>query len=378
MLSFLREHLLANTNTRAHTISLFPPTLILQIKGVQNSSQQLAISFERHHHAGSSGGSQGGGAGACAGQASPSLGFAYRRTPRSNAYIQPRGFGGGGVTASGKKDGKGGGSGGAAVSSTARLLSEGALTPGPKSGILSPDAYLSGGVKRLNIPTETEERRERFSSSRPLIRSSPATASIAAPPAEDRGTSSQPDVVGGAANGSGVEESKGEPATAVPTTSSEMNDGGPNRVDFAATSPDGSARHNARGGRGGSGVVVSPPPSTGGIGTDVRAAAGGGGDESLLDASPATGNGRLFLGEGVGGGGGGGNDFAPTLDLEEYKTEPSMAELAKMTKDALRAVSEFVVSRQGYGSIAWKEPVDLRGVDIGSVVSGVCFLCARG
>lgn len=360
----------------------------MQIKGVQNSSQQLAISFERHHHAGSSGGSQGGGTGAGAGQASPSLGFAYRRTPRSNAYIQPRGFGGGGVTASGKKDGKGGGGGGgAAVSSTARLLSEGALTPGPKSGILSPDAYLSGGVKRLNIPTETEERRERFSSARPLIRSSPATAAIAAPPADGRSTSSQQDVVGGATNGSGVEEAKGEAAstaaagraTAVPATSSEMNGGGPNRVDFGTTSPDGSARRNARGGRGGDGVV-SPPPSTGGIGTDVRAAAGGGGDESLLDASPATGNGRLFQGEGVGGGssGGDGNEFAPTLDLEEYKTEPSMAELAKMTKDALKTVSGFVVSRQGYGSIAWKEPVDLRGVDIGSVVSGGCFcVCLR-
>ncbi|CAM9539431.1 unnamed protein product [Scytosiphon promiscuus] len=46
-----------------------------------------------------------------------------------------------------------------------------------------------------------------------------------------------------------------------------------------------------------------------------------------------------------------------------------MRKLEAMGKDALRAVSGFVVSRPGFGSIAWKEPVDLRGVDIGKVVA---------
>lgn len=318
-----------------------------------NSSQQLAISFERHQ-ASSSGSNQAGGAG----QSSPSLGFAYRRTPRSNAYIQPRGFGGGGggVAGSGKKDGKGN----APMSSSARLLSEGALTPSAKSGILSPDAYLSGGVKRLNIPTDTEERRQRFSSSRPLIR-----GSAAATPSDAR--RSQADIGATASNGSGVEEAKGEAAStaaaaaaataAVTGTSSEANGGGVSssnghRVEFAASSPDGSARRNTQG--------ASPPPSTGGIGTDVRAAATGA-DESLLDGAPA--GGRLFQGEG-----GAASSLAPKLYLEEYDTKPAMSELAAMGEDALRAVSGFVVSRQGYGSIAWKEPVDLRGVDIGKVV----------
>lgn len=357
-------------------ISLSTPALlsffVAQIKGVLNSSQQLAISFERQQ-ASSSGGDQGGGgsgSGSGAGQASPSLGFAYRRTPRSNAYIQPRGFGGGGgVAGSAKKGGKGSG---APVPSSSRLLSEGALTPSAKSGILSPDAYLSGGVKRLNIPTDTEERRQRFSSSRPMIRG----AAAAATPNPTDGRRSQPDA-GGISNGSGVEEVKGEAAptgsavaAAAVTGTSETNGGlpisnGNNRVEFAAASPDGSARRNTSGG-------ASPPPSTGGIGTDVRAAATGA-DESLLDASPAaaggSNGGRLFQGESGGSGGGGGaSSFTPRLNLEEYDTEPPMAELTAMTEKSLRAVSGFVVSRQGYGSIAWKEPVDLRGVDIGSAV----------
>lgn len=324
------------------------------------SSQDLAISFERHQ-ASSSGGNQGAGGGG-AGQASPSLGFAYRRTPRSNAYIQPRGFGGGGAAGSAKKDGKGGN---APMSSSARLLSEGALTPSAKSGILSPDAYLSGGVKRLNIPTDTEERRQRFSASRPLIRGS---APAAATPAEGR--SSQPDVGGAMNGGSGVEETKGEAASSASRTS-EANGGGggglpvangsngssSSRVEFAASSPDGSARRNTHG-------ASSPPPSTGGIGTDVRAAATGAADESLVDDSPA--GGRLFQQEGTASA----SSIAPRLDLEGYDTKPAMSELTAMGESALSAVSGFVVSRPGYGSIAWKEPVDLRGVDIGKVVRG--------
>lgn len=321
-----------------------------------NSSEQLTINFERNQ-ASSSAGNQAGGGGA--GQASPSLGFAYRRTPRSNAYIQPRGFGGGGVAGSGKKDGKGN----AAMSSSARLLSEGALTPSAKSGILSPDAYLSGGVKRLNIPTDTEERRQRFSSSRPLIRGPAAAATAAANPSEAR--RSQADIGATISNGSaGVEESKGDAASAaaaaVTGTMAEANGGSGvsssngHRVEFAA-SPDGSARRNTEG--------ASPPPSTGGIGTDVRAAATGA-DESLLDGSPA--GGRLFQGDGATTS----SSPAPKLDLEGYDTKPPMSELAAMGEDALRAVSGFVVTRQGYGSIAWNEPVDLRGVDIGRVVRG--------
>lgn len=367
--------LIVYPHTHPLRLSLSPTPVLVsffaQIKGVLNSSQQLAISFERQQ-ASSSGGDQGGGgsgSGSGVGQASPSLGFAYRRTPRSNAYIQPRGFGGGGVAGSAKKGGKGGG---APVPSSSRLLSEGALTPSAKSGILSPDAYLSGGVKHLNIPTDTEERRQRFSSSRPMIR-----GAAAATPNPTDGRRPQRDV-SGISNGSGVEEVKGETAPTVSaaavaaaavTGTSDINgslpaSNGNSRVEFAAASPDGSARRNTGGG-------ASPPPSTGGIGTDVRAAATGA-DESLLDASPAAGGGsnggRLFQGE-SGGGGDGASSITPRLDLEEYDTEPPMAELVAMTEKSLRAVSGFVVSRQGYGSIAWKEPVDLRGVDIGSAVS---------
>lgn len=365
----------------------FPPTPALrylclyvrfpQIKGVENSSQQLAISFERNnaHSSGIGAPDQGGGVG----HASPSLGFAYRRTPRSNAFIQPRGLGGGGVAAAGTNGGGHGNNGNMAPPpSSSRLLSEGTLTPSGKSGVLSPDVYLSGGVKRLNIPPDTEERRQRFSAARPLIKvpETPPVAGISGggsrrPVAEDDdlGTGVGRGGGGGArgstSNGNGVEV-KGEgtaAAAAVFPTPENNNNGGPSAAHGnkagILSSPDGSARRDAHGGG-----LVSPPPSTG-VGTDVRAAAGGG-DESLLDASPAESAGRLFA---EGHGDKVSSKAVPKLDAEGYETVPLMSELVAMEEDALRSVSGFVVRRPGFGSIAWKEAVDLRGVDIGQVVS---------
>lgn len=366
--------------------------LRVQIKGVENSSQQLSISFERNNSQSSSGigaADHGGGVS----QASPSLGFAYRRTPRSNAFIQPRGLGGGGgVAASGKNGGGNGGdgvhsnNGGMPPPSSSRLLSEGALTPSAKSGVLSPDVYLSGGVKRLNIPPDTEDRRQRFSSSRPMIKKSESAAangvngkttgggrrSLAANSGGDNGQIS---------NGAGVEEAKdsGRNASAGGGTSASTPERGGSNAhsrssngnrttrdsNSSVASPDGSARRRARGGG-----LVSPPHSTG-VGTDVRAAAGGA-DESLLDASPAGSAGRLFAeSNGDGGGSAAAAAVAPTLDVDVdgYETKPDISDLGAMDEEELKAVPGFTVKRAGFGSIAWKEPVDLRRVDIGRVVS---------
>lgn len=333
---------------------------------MQNSSQQLAISFT-HNNAPSSGiGASDGGVGnGGGGQASPSIGFAYRRTPRSLARIRPRGLG---VAGGGAGETVVGGDGNNSNSSmpppsSSRLLSEGALTPAGKSGILSPDAYLSGGVKRLNIPPDTEERRPRFSAQRPLIR--PVT-----PPAAggSGGPTRSAAIDNGAANAgrcgdngsAGVEETKGGGEATSSTTPRGNNGGGP------SASPEGSARrHRVLTG------LASPPPSSG-AGTDVRAAAGGADESLVLDGSPGAGAGASQLfpegnGDGVACRG------PPRLELEEYDTRPLMSELAAMSDDALGAVSDFEVIRRGIGSISWKQPVDLRGVDIGRVVSSGSF-----
>jgi len=60
---------------------------------------------------------------------------------------------------------------------------------------------------------------------------------------------------------------------------------------------------------------------------------------------------------------------APTLTRAGYFTAPSMAALGRMTSCELAAVQGFVVSREGFGTVAWAGPVDLRGVDLDSAVA---------
>ena len=52
-----------------------------------------------------------------------------------------------------------------------------------------------------------------------------------------------------------------------------------------------------------------------------------------------------------------------------YEVYPSLAAMADMSEADLAAVSDFKVSRDGFGSIAWEGAVDVRGVDLDSVVS---------
>lgn len=385
------------------------PLNYLQVKGVQNSSQQLAISFERGSGANPSGvnaadqgggvgtgvgGGGGGSTGASVGNAAPSVGFAYRRTPRSSARIRPRGLAGGGDNVGAGGDG---GNSSMLPPSSSRLLSEGSLTPGGAGGvagskargILSPDVYLSAGVKRLNIPINTEERRPRFSESRPLIKpdSGGDGGAISAQGGDggvgvngsgDGDRSDNRAAVAGGAEGGREETKTGERDDFAVTTGTSTPAPSANRGGGSAGS-----RNGGGAGIGDSVADMASPPPSGAVGTDVRAAAGGrGGDESLLDdGSPAAGGG--------GGGGGGlfdvvsdadvgvssGSAFAPTLNVAGYETTPRMSELAAMDESSLRSVTGFKVSRPGFGSIAWKEPVDLRRVDIGAVVSGSYGLC---
>ncbi|KAL7542612.1 hypothetical protein ACHAXR_011934 [Thalassiosira sp. AJA248-18] len=60
--------------------------------------------------------------------------------------------------------------------------------------------------------------------------------------------------------------------------------------------------------------------------------------------------------------------FIPTLTKAGYNMSPSIVELEAMSEADLAAVTGFKVERPGYGCVAWDGAVDVRGVDIDSVV----------
>lgn len=61
--------------------------------------------------------------------------------------------------------------------------------------------------------------------------------------------------------------------------------------------------------------------------------------------------------------------YAPKLTKEGYTTTPSLSEMASRSEADLAALSAFSVSRDGYGSVAWEGTVDVRGIDLDSIVS---------
>lgn len=63
------------------------------------------------------------------------------------------------------------------------------------------------------------------------------------------------------------------------------------------------------------------------------------------------------------------SDLIPKLTKEGYVMKPSAEELSQMSAADLAAVSNFVIERIGYGSVAWDGAVDIRGIDLDSVVS---------
>ena len=62
----------------------------------------------------------------------------------------------------------------------------------------------------------------------------------------------------------------------------------------------------------------------------------------------------------------------PVLEREEYYLKPSMTQLSAMARedlDSLASVSNFTVGRDGVGSVRWLDDVDVRGLDLDSIVS---------
>lgn len=60
--------------------------------------------------------------------------------------------------------------------------------------------------------------------------------------------------------------------------------------------------------------------------------------------------------------------YVPKLTKTGYNVYPPISELETMSEADLAAVADFKVERPGYGSVAWDGSVDVRGVDLDSVV----------
>ncbi len=61
--------------------------------------------------------------------------------------------------------------------------------------------------------------------------------------------------------------------------------------------------------------------------------------------------------------------YLPTLNKLGYVTTPSLPELASRSEADLAALSGFTITRDGYGSIAWDGTVDVRGINLDSIIS---------
>jgi len=59
----------------------------------------------------------------------------------------------------------------------------------------------------------------------------------------------------------------------------------------------------------------------------------------------------------------------PKLTTKGYSMTPSFEDLKAMSEADLAAVSNFVVEREGFGSVAWDGAVDVRGIDLDRVIS---------
>jgi nuclear pore complex protein Nup98-Nup96 len=52
-----------------------------------------------------------------------------------------------------------------------------------------------------------------------------------------------------------------------------------------------------------------------------------------------------------------------------YTTTPTLADMATKSEADLAALAGFSISREGYGSVAWEGTVDVRGINLDSIIS---------
>lgn len=61
--------------------------------------------------------------------------------------------------------------------------------------------------------------------------------------------------------------------------------------------------------------------------------------------------------------------FLPTLTKLGYTATPPLSEMASKSEADLAALAGFSITRDGYGSVAWEGTVDVRGINLDSIIS---------
>ena len=256
--------------------------------------------------------------------ASSGLFLAYQAAPRSTAKIRPRGF--------------------APAKSPAVI---GKMGAGGASPMMSPDAYLGSSAKRLTIRPGSLTPKPKM---RLLLTDGNGDEKKEETPAPStngvgNNTSAQRDTPASAARGAGATIGTNTP-TAPPfasplAASSPSPHVAPSPAKESATPPASAGSRQS---------PASSSKKSGGAGYDFyRTIVGENGTTPAASSNfPA---------------------YVPKLTKGDgYSVSPSIEAMGQMSEADLAAVSNFVVSREGLGSIAWEGAVDVRGVDLDSVV----------
>ncbi len=279
------------------------------------------------------------------GSATMSILESYQAAPRSAAKIRPRGFG--------------------------PTIAKSALGQRSTKGMLSPTSFLGSATKQLVIKPGalTPKPKTRLLLSDEAVSEKKAAAdATAGVNGTENGTPAPNDLIkgrGGLENGS---TPAGRHENGLVYETSRM---APDTPSF--TSPEAGALHHQK-------ERLTPHSATNGSRTPAPVSSAKGSSRSPVDesydfyksvigspsggvadgaedrfASPAPETGRVSA-------------LVPKLTKAGYDVTPSLESLSQMSEADLAAVPNFVVERIGFGSVAWDGAVDVRGVDLDSVV----------
>jgi hypothetical protein len=250
----------------------------------------------------------------------------YGHAPRSAARIRPRGS----VDASASF---GAGLGSGSLSESAQSNGLHALPQG-SAGVMNPNAFLSRSSKRLVISSHAPKAAEAGVSVLPTAAvSEPTVAPTQAQPIAVCASASDnngPSAPSGELNSSArwqPLQPNGNGAAAPAATEQSF----PNFMESPRQneSDDGSSPSN--------GVVIEP------FGRRRS-------EQASASDSPL-------------------QSFAPYLDRPDYYCSPSIADLQEMSPRDLTKVRNFEIWRPGFGSIRWRQPVDLSSANLDEIVS---------
>jgi len=261
--------------------------------------------------------------------ASSGLFLAYQAAPRSAAKIRPRGF--------------------APAKSPAVIGSIGKMGAGGASPMMSPDAYLGSSAKRLTIKPGSLTPKPKM---RLLLTDGNGDEKKEESPAPS---------TNGVGNNTSAQRDTPASVTRRESTGAEIGTNAPTAPPFASPLAASSPSPN-----------VAPSPAA----ESATSPASAGSRQSPASSSKKSGGAgydfyRTIVGENGTTPAASSNlpSYVPKLTKSDgYSVSPSIEAMAQMSEADLAAVSNFVVSREGLGSIAWEGAVDVRGVDLDSVV----------